>query len=84
MTPLSTMDVGHAQCAPFLSMNIATRVYVELFHKLCISIRFARRPESPSKHLLGDEPLYGIRNALLCPSKNIRPYVSGLVALVYN
>lgn len=64
MTPLSAMDVGHAQYALFLSMNIATRVYVEFFHKLCISIRLACRPESPSKHLLGNEPLYGIRNAL--------------------
>lgn len=72
MTPLSAMNVGHAQCALFMPMNIATRVYVESFQELCISIQFTRRPESPSKNLLG---IHCTEYATYsCVRVNIRPY----------
>lgn len=71
-TPLSAMDVGHAQYALFLSMDIATRVYVDFFHKLCINIQFTFRPESRSKHLLGNHCTeYGMHS---CVRVNIRPH----------
>lgn len=66
------MDVGHAQYALFMSMNNLTRVYVEYFHKLCISIQFTRRPESPSKHILRNQCTeYGMHSYVRV---NMRPY----------